>query len=743
MAKTPRKPRRLLGPKSWVSLVPNGIGFTKPNHYLEMAKIAWRNRDELPYAWRILNDGCCDGCALGTTGMRDWTMDDHHLCLVRLQMLRLNTVGAMDERLLADPAALRSRSSKELRELGRLPYPMVWRRGEPGYRRVSWDEALDLAAERVRATAERDPDRLSFYLTSRGIPNETYFAVQKVARFLGTNNVDNSARLCHAPSTVALEQTIGWGATTNTYADWIGSDLIVLAGTNLANNQPVAMKYLYMAKKAGTRIVVVNPYLEDGLERYWVPSSPESALFGTKMLDDFFQVQHGGDAAFFSGALKHIFERGMEDRDFVERHTSGIEELRESVAALDWRELEASSGLTEQELRRFGDIYAQAKTSITVWSMGITQHAHGTQNVLAISNLALALGRVGVPGSGLNPIRGHSGVQGGAEMGAVPSGYGMGRKVVDDDAAAAVSAAWGFEVPRGPGLNATASLHAMHRGEIDVLYALGGDFLETLPDPAYVEQALRRVPVRVHQDLVVTPMMLVEPEDASILLPAATRYETPGGVTETSTERRVIFSPEIPGRRIAEARSEWEIAVEIAKRARPWRRTPDRLRWHRRHPPRHRTHRRGVRADRAPRREGRPVPVGRRAPGRGRALQHLGRPRALRRAEAARRRGPGGLLPRLDAPRQAVQQHGLGRPRRAHRRAPRPGLRLDRGRRTPRDLARRSAAAALRGRRVPRARARHADARRQPPGALARGQRAARAGRRRPRVRRARLQRRL
>ena len=569
MAKTPRKPRRMLGPKSWVSLVPNGIGFTKPNHYLEMAKIAWRNRDELPYAWRILNDGCCDGCALGTTGMRDWTMDDRHLCLVRLQMLRLNTVGAMDERLLADPAALRSRSSKELRELGRLPYPMVWRRGEPGYRRVSWDEALDLAAERVRATAERDPDRLSFYLTSRGIPNETYFAVQKVARFLGTNNVDNSARLCHAPSTVALEQTIGWGATTNTYADWIGSDLIVLAGTNLANNQPVAMKYLYMAKKAGTRIVVVNPYLEDGLERYWVPSSPESALFGTKMLDDFFQVQHGGDAAFFSGALKHIFERGLEDRDFVERHTSGIEELRESVAALDWRELEASSGLTEQELRRFGDIYAQAKTSITVWSMGITQHAHGTQNVLAISNLALALGRVGVPGSGLNPIRGHSGVQGGAEMGAVPSGYGMGRKVADDEAAAAVSAAWGFEVPRGAGLNATASLHAMHRGEIDVLYALGGDFLETLPDPAYVEQSLRRVPVRIHQDLVVTPMMLLEPEDVSILLPAATRYETPGGVTETSTERRVIFSPEIPGRRIAEARPEWEIAVEIAKRAHP------------------------------------------------------------------------------------------------------------------------------------------------------------------------------
>ena len=567
-----RRGKRLLGPRSWVSPVPTGLGFTKPNHYLEMAKVAWANKGELPYAWRILRDGCCDGCALGTSGLSDWTMDGPHLCTVRLNLLRLNTMGALDHRLLEDPASLRAKSSRELRELGRLPYPMVWRAGEPGYRRVSWDEALDLAGDRIRETVSRDPDRFNIFMTSRGISNETYYAVQKVARFLGTNNIDNSARICHAPSTMALEQTIGYGATTNSYTDWIGSDLIVLAGTNLANNQPVAMKYLYLAKKAGTKIVSVNPYLEEGLERYWVPSSPESALFGTKILDDHFEVQVGGDAAFFTAALKHLIETDRVDHDFIEAHTQGFDELRAYIGHLDWAELEAGAGLPEAELRRFADRYAEARTSIMAWGMGVTQHAHGTQNVYAISNLALAMGRVGRPGSGLNPIRGHSGVQGGAEMGAVPTSVGLGMKVYDDAAAADISAAWGFEVPRSPGLSVSASLDAMHEGRIDVLYAIGGDFLETMPSPDFVREALAHTPVRIFQDIVANPMMLLEPTEVSILLPAATRYETPGGVTETSMERRVIFSPEIPGRRIGEARAEWQIATEIAERADPARR---------------------------------------------------------------------------------------------------------------------------------------------------------------------------
>jgi predicted molibdopterin-dependent oxidoreductase YjgC len=131
---------------------------------------------------------------------------------------------------------------------------------------------------------------------------------------------------------------------------------------------------------------------------------------------------------------------------------------------------------------------------------------------------------------------------------------------------------WGFDVPGAAGLPASAAIHALYDGGLDVLYSVGGNFLETMPDPAYVREALGRAPLRIFQDVVINPMMLLDPAEASVILPAATRYETPGGVTETTTERRIVFSPEIPGRRIAEARPEWEIPMLIAERAFPERR---------------------------------------------------------------------------------------------------------------------------------------------------------------------------
>ena len=172
---------------------------------------------------------------------------------------------------------------------------MVRRRGERGFTRVSWDDALDLVADRIRAS---HPDRLGFYLTSRGTPNETYYAAQKAVRAMGTNSVDNAARICHSPSTVALKETIGVGATTCSYGDWIGTDLLVFIGANPANNQPVTTKYMYYAKRAGTKIVLVNTYREPGMERYWIPSVAESALFGTKLADETFLINTGGDVAF-------------------------------------------------------------------------------------------------------------------------------------------------------------------------------------------------------------------------------------------------------------------------------------------------------------------------------------------------------------------------------------------------------------------------------------------------------------
>ncbi|MHC5910784.1 MAG: molybdopterin dinucleotide binding domain-containing protein, partial [Nostoc sp.] len=207
-------------------------------------------------------------------------------------------------------------------------------------------------------------------------------------------------------------------------------------------------------------------------------------------------------------------------------------------------------------------------TKYTILEMSITQHECGEDNVRSIINLALTKGFVGREGCGLMPIRGHSGVQGGAEMGCYATVFPGGKPITSENAAQ-LSQHWGFEVPASKGLIAPEMISAAHQGDLDVLVSVGGNFLEVLPEPDYVEAALKQIPLRVHIDIVLSSQMLVEPADTVVLLPATTRYEIPGGVTETNTERRVIFSPEIPGPRIGEARPEWEVFLELARRVKP------------------------------------------------------------------------------------------------------------------------------------------------------------------------------
>jgi molybdopterin-dependent oxidoreductase alpha subunit len=385
---------------------------------------------------------------------------------------------------------------------------------------------------------------------------------------MGSNNIDNAARICHSPSTSALKTTIGAAATTCSYKDWIGTDLLVFVGSNVANNQPVTVKYLHWAKKAGTRIVAINTYREPGMERYWVPSIPESALFGTRFVEDFFLVHVGGDMAFLNGTLKHVFANDWIDRDFIETHTTGIAALKAALDACSWEDLEQQSGASRDDMYAFAAMVGKAQKAVFVWSMGITQHTCGEDNVRAIVNLALTQGFVGREGCGLMPIRGHSGVQGGAEMGCYATVFPGGRPITPETAAE-MSQLWGFEVPHAPGMITSEAIDRAATGDLDVLVSVGGNFQEVLPDPEYVEQVLTGIPLRVHLDIVCAKQMLLEPGETVLLLPATTRYEIPGGVTETNTERRVIFSPEIPGPRVAAARPEWEVFLDLARRVCP------------------------------------------------------------------------------------------------------------------------------------------------------------------------------
>ncbi|MGM8211532.1 FdhF/YdeP family oxidoreductase [Virgibacillus sp. W0430] len=563
-------------PSLWASKIPFGLGKIKPHHIRDTVKVAWENRDNLPYATRIITKGVCDGCALGVQGLKDQTLTGPHLCTTRLNVLRLNTMPAMKEEVLhADIDELRKMSSAELRTLGRIPYPLIRKPGDKKFSRISWDAALDKIAAKMK---KLDPKQYAFYLTARGITNESYYVAGKVARFLGTNNIDNASRICHSPSKTALSRSVGIGASSCNYKDWIGTDVLVFWGSVAANNQPVSTKYMYAAKRKGTKIIIINPYHEPAMDQYWIPSVAESALFGTKIADDVYQVNIGGDIAFMHGIMKHWF--AMEeathgsaiDHAFVEQHVNGYEALKEQVAQYSWEQLEKSSGLSKERMMELAELLAKSKSGVFVWSMGLTMHRFATDNISQVANLALLRGFLGREHCGLMPIRGHSGVQGSGEMGADP--FSLPGGAMDAENRARLKDVWGFEIPDWQGDIVGVTLENSllpedHERKLKLYYMSGGNFLETMPDPDFVKQCLENVDIRVHQDIIFNTSTFADAKEAVIVLPAMTRYEQPGGGTSTSTERMVYFSPEIKGPRIQEARSEWEIYLDLAKRVKP------------------------------------------------------------------------------------------------------------------------------------------------------------------------------
>lgn len=562
-------------PALWAGLAPMGLGKVKPHHIKDTMKVVWDNKDNLPYAYRILTQGVCDGCALGVSGLYDQTLTGPHLCTTRLNVLRLNTMSAIDPTWLEDVEKMQQLDSTQLRKLGRIPYPLSRKKGEKKFTRLSWDEALDRIAEKIKSI---DPKQLAFYLTARGITNEVYYTAAKTARFLGTNNIDNASRICHSPSKTALKRSMGIGASSCNYKDWIGTDVLVFWGSVAANNQPVSTKYMYAAKKAGTKIITINPYREPAMEKYWIPSIAESAVFGTKIVDDVYQVNIGGDIAFMNGVMKHWFEMEEKqpgsaiDHAFVNEHTNGYNELKDHLKIQDWEQLEKSSGVTRERMLEFAELLAGSKSAVFVWSMGLTQHRFATDNISQVANLAMLRGFIGKKYCGVMPIRGHSGVQGSGEMGADP--FVMPGGDFDEQNIERVEKVWKFPIPRWQGDTVGQTLENImlpddHERKVKLFFTSGGNFLETMPDPNFMKQVLENVELRVHQDIIFNTSTLVDAQEEVIVLPAMTRYEQPGGGTSTSTERMVYFSSEIDGPRIEEARAEWEIYVDLASRVFP------------------------------------------------------------------------------------------------------------------------------------------------------------------------------
>ena len=565
-------------PKLWVSPVPFGLTKVKPHHMRDTAKIVWKNRDNLNYAKNIILKGVCDGCALGVSGLQDQTLNGPHMCTTRFNVLRLNTAPPIKPEILhQDIDELRKMDSTELRELGRIPYPMIRRKGDRKFIRVSWDEAMNTIADKMKVL---DPKQYAFYLTSRGITNESYYVAAKVARYLETNHIDNASRICHSPSKSAMKRSVGVGASTCNYQDWLGTDVLVFWGSVASNASPVSTKYMMEAKKRGTKIIVINPYREPAMENYWVPSVVESALFGTELADEFYEVNIGGDIALMHGVMKHWFdleeqnEGAAINHEFVNEHVNHYEDLKENVQSQSWDEIVQSSGIDKERIIELSNSLAEAKTGVMVWALGLTMHKHATDNISQVSNLALLRGWLGGKNKGLMPLRGHSSVQGSGEMGADP--FSLPGGDYNDENRPRIEDLWNFKLPQWPGDTVgvtieNAMLPEDNERKLKLYYMSGGNFLETMPDPDFVRDALQNLDIRVHQDIILNTSTLLDAKETVVVLPAKTRYEQDGGGLSTSTERMIYFSPEIEGNRnrIAEARSEWQIYVDLAKRVKP------------------------------------------------------------------------------------------------------------------------------------------------------------------------------
>ncbi len=420
----------------------------------------------------------------------------------------------------------------------RLTTPMIRKNGR--LEKASWDEALDLVASRLRGYT---PDEVGV-IASAKCTNEENYVIQKFARaVLGTNNVDHCARLCHAPTVAGLAQSFGSGAMTNSI-DEIGDAACILAiGTNTTEAHPVIGLEVKRAVDNGAKLIVANPRKID-LCRFaslWLRHSP------------------GTDVALIMGMMRVIVDEELLDSAFIKERCEDFGAFKESLEHFDLDFVERVTKVPRDKIVEAARMFASNSPATILYSMGITQHSHGTDNVLAIANLAMLTGNIGKPSSGVNPLRGQNNVQGACDMGALPNVYPGYQAVSDPAVRKKFETAWGCSLSPAPGVTLVEMIEAAYCKDVKALYLVGENPALSDPDVQHVRQALARLDVLVVQDIFLSETA----EFAHVVLPAASFAEKDG--TFTNTERRVqrvrkAIEP------IGDSRPDWWIVCQVAQR---------------------------------------------------------------------------------------------------------------------------------------------------------------------------------
>lgn len=405
-------------------------------------------------------------------------------------------------------------SDHQLNSLGRISHPVYLPANASRYESISWTGAFEKIASALNACAS--PDNAVFYTSGR-TSNEAAFLYQAFVRAFGTNNLPDCSNMCHESSGKGLGQTIGIGKGTVSLDDFNHADVILVIGQNPGTNHPRMLTALRDAKKRGARIIHVNPLPEAGLARFKHPQDyMKGDLRTTKLADLHLPVRIGGDAALMKGLIKLQLDAGALDNDFIQDKTEGFETMANSVKNVSWDAILRDSGLSMHDISVAGRMVAESKATIACWAMGLTQHRNGVAVIQEVVNLLLMNGHVGRKGAGFCPVRGHSNVQGDRTVGIweAPSEPFLDR----------MESGLGFEIPRRHGYDVVHAIDAMAKGEVDVFFCMGGNFLSATPDTDLTAKAIQNIGLTVQVSTKLNRSHLITGKEA-LILPSLGRTE--------------------------------------------------------------------------------------------------------------------------------------------------------------------------------------------------------------------------
>jgi len=421
----------------------------------------------------------------------------------------------------------------------RLTHPLKKQNGS--LERISWSDAFSEIVSHIKRIIERHgPDAIGF-CGGCLCTNEENYLIQKLARRIGTNNVESCARLCHQPSVHALKLTVGFGAASTTMSSMKDSKLLLFIGSSLTDSHPILTQYVMEAKNRGAKVIDIDP------------RGPSLAKFADLHL----KVAPGTDMALLNAMANVIISEGLEDKEFISKRTSGYEEFRKIVEKYTPEKVVKITEIEPALVRQAARLYAKSGGSLILVGIGITEQAQGTDAVIAAINLALLTGNYGRTGTGVCPLRGQANVQGAGDVGA-SSEFFPGGMSIDETNAKALEQMWGFRVPSKKGETMMEMISKAVDGEIKALYVMGFNPVHSLPNRTLTEKALSSLELLVVQDIFMSATAAM----AHYVLPAATWLEREGSMTNmdrTVQWRRKLLEP------ISETKPDWWILIEIAR----------------------------------------------------------------------------------------------------------------------------------------------------------------------------------